>query len=94
MRDISLKLLYLLVPALAALLLITDSLSFQIKFQISFVTLSLDNLHEIFVVALIVCWGMLIQRSFVISTLSIKERLWRLTIFLTSNFILAFMLEL
>ncbi|MGH1362932.1 MAG: PP2C family protein-serine/threonine phosphatase [Calditrichia bacterium] len=94
MRDISLKLLYLLVPALAVLLLVADSLSFLIKFQISFVTLSLDNLHEIFVVALIIAWTVLIQRSFGTGALSVKERLWRLTIFLTANFILAFMLEL
>ena len=90
MIKIPTKILYILIPVLLLIIFIVD-----ILFYFSGVTItSIVNLKEILVVLLTLSWLFIHRRFAKLQSLSLKKKLWYLTIFLTINYIVFFIFNM
>lgn len=99
MRKIPTKLFYPLIPAFIAGIYAIDifyNLIYEtgVRYGFSFITFSLQNLREVIIIALAAAWFLLLRQRFFSSDLEISQKLWRLTVLLTLNFIGIFLLRL
>ncbi len=94
MRRIPLKILIFFSIFFACAIFIIDSFMYLIKFDISFIAVSLKSLREIIILLLILGWYLIIKRSFMLYELNISQKLFRLIIILTLNFVIGGLLNL
>lgn len=98
MRQIPSKIFYLLVPLLAVGVFLIDSFfriieHFDFNINLSFLALSLQNFRIIMVIALIAAWIIIVRRRFEISELELSQKLWRFSLLLFVNYVIAYLLK-
>lgn len=90
MTKIPIKIIYILIPALFLIIFVIDLL-----FYFSGVTITtLVNLKEILVVLLALSWLLVHKKFAKLQSLSLKKKLWHLTIFLTINYFVFFIFNM
>lgn len=99
MHKITTRLLYTLIPIFALGVFAIDVffkvvVRYDYNLNFPFLAFSLQNLRAIIVLALILAWIFIVKRRFLISDYELSQKLWRLTVFLLANFLIAFLLEL
>lgn len=90
MKTIPSKIIYIIIPILFLAVFAIDLLFFFSGITFT----SLTNLKEIFVVLLTLAWLLIHRRFAKLQTLSLKQKLWHFTIFLSVNYITFFVINL
>lgn len=90
MTKIPLKIVYILVPVLFLLIFAIDVFSYFGGVAFTF----LIDLKEIIVVLLVLAWLLIHKRFAKLQSLTLKQKLWHLTIFLSLNYVVYFVLNL
>ncbi len=99
MLKISTKILYPLLIICSIAIFVIDGfenilVSLNFTHDLSFLAVSLNSLRNIFVLIIIIGWIVILHRRFLLSELSIPQKLWRLTLILGLNFVLALIFQL
>ncbi len=94
MRRIPLNILIFLSIIFVSAIFIIDSFMYLIKFDISFIAVSLKSLREIIILLFIGGWYLILKRSFRLYDLNISQKLTRLIVILTLNFLIGALLGL
>ena len=99
MLRIPLKVLYIAMPLMVALVLVIDGFMaivtrIDVTLQVSFLAISLQTIHDLMVLGIAFSWYSIVLRSSLLSDLDIPKRLWRLSILLGLNFVAVFLLQL
>jgi len=99
MLKISTKILYPLLTICCIAIFAIDGfenilVSLNFAHDLSFLTVSLNSLRNILVLIMMSGWVIILHRRFLLNELSIPQKLWRLTLILGLNFILALVFQL